>query len=466
MKKLIALICLVLLCSNAYAYEPAIYEETTEKDEYNCKETVFISGEPITMSGTLKYSESGKGKSLSETYEYSLSDDNGNSLSRELTFSITSTEKANKQISKVWKLTEFSESIVIGDTTYTLEKYDFSKTRLDDVKPVGDYFAGNINISKKYTYDDGSVKISGSGSIYGYDTAWAKNETVSMVYTISTKPDSGFGWSGKYKTITSNTDKKKVTYIANRPTEISFDGGFLLAEIDIFTLRYYYELPEVYNGKVLDYIVSDEGSYKFESFPYEERLPNYSLKGIKGHWGEMALRQAYALEYMDEWDSTDTPNTGVTRGEFAKIMALALKLNLDDVADEKVLGYKDVQESNPYYKYIMALTHEGVVKGTGNSRFQPNAIISRVEAITMMINALGFEDKAPEPLPILQFNDVAQIPEWSEKFVYMANKIGLIDGDEYGNVLPKKQLTKAEIATMTNNMVKYLIEELGEEYVL
>jgi len=465
MKKFIGLICLWLLCTGSYAYEPAIYEETSEKDEYICKETIFISGEPVTLSGTLKYSESGKGESVTETYDYSLSDEDGNSVSRELTFSVTATEKPNKQVSKVWELTDFSESIVIGEKSYTLEKYDFSKTRLEDVKPVGDYFAGNIHLSKQYSYDGGTLNLFGSGSIYGYDNAWAKNETVSMTYTLSDKPESGSSWSGKYKTITSNTDKKKVTYIANRPTEISFDGGFLLAESNIFTLRYSYELPEVYNGKVLDYIISDEGSYKFESFPSEVRLPNYSLKGIKGHWGEMALRQAYALEYMDEWDSMDTPNTAVTRGEFAKIMALALKLELEET-DEEVLGYKDVQATNPYYLYIMALTREGVVEGTGNSRFQPNAVISRAEAITMMINAIGFEDKAPEPLPLLQFNDVAEIPEWAEKFVYMANKIGLVHGDEFGNILPKKQLTKAEIATMTNNMVRYLIEELGEEYIL
>jgi len=32
--------------------------------------------------------------------------------------------------------------------------------------------------------------------------------------------------------------------------------------------------------------------------------------------------------------------------------------------------------------------------------------------------------------------------------------------------MARKQLTKAEIATITNNMVRYLIEELSEEYIL
>jgi len=84
----------------------------------------------------------------------------------------------------------------------------------------------------------------------------------------------------------------------------------------------------------------------------------------------------------------------------------------------------------------------------------------------MIINALGFEDKAPEPLPLLTFNDSSDVPSWAEKYIYMGHKIGLINGDENGNVMARKQLTKAEIATITNNMVRYLIEELSEEYIL
>src|SRR5574344_2872763 len=159
---------------------------------------------------------------------------------------------------------------------------------------------------------------------------------------------------------------------------------------------------------------------------------------------------------MDEWDKNTTPDSGVTRGEFAKIITLVLKLedsakttsslSSSKVVEKETVTYKDVPESNKYYKYIMALTDAGVVKGIGNGRFQPNAIISRAEAITMIIRALGFEDKAPEPLPLLGFNDSTDVPSWAEEYFYMAGKTGLVHGDEFGNVMPRKALTKAEIA--------------------
>lgn len=477
MKRILILFSLVFMISVSYAYEPVITQQVSGSKNLNCKEMIFISGKPIEMEGTLTVSNSGKNSSSTESYTYKLEDEDGNTLSRQLTFSITSNEKNNGQISKVWELTKFSENITIGTTTYTLEKYDFSRTELDDVKPVGTYFAGNIDAVKTYSdgTDKGKIKITGSGSSYGYNTCWANNEVVNMTYTISGMSGTGENWTGKYKTTTSNTDKKNIVYIENKPTEISFDGGFMISESNVSTLRYYSELPEFYGTKMLNYIVTDEGSSKYESFPVQTRLANYNLKGIKGHWGEQALRQAFALEYMDEWKDNTTPNSGVTRGEFAKIIALALKIDMDNDTKNNTANssnqkeqqiYKDVPETNEYYKYIMALTEKGVVKGTGNSRFQPNAIISRAEAVTMIITALGFEDKAPEPLPLLNFNDNADIPKWAEKYIYMANKIGLINGDEYGNVMPTKSLTKAEIATITNNMVKYIIEDLGEEYIL
>ncbi len=489
MKKYITLLCGLLIFSISNAYEPSITEMVAGQDELNCKQVVFISGKPMVLEGTAEVAVSKKGKNETETYSSSLSDGGSNTLSNEYTFSITSTEKSNGQITKVWKLDKFDEKIEANGNTYTLKKYDFSKTRLDDVKAVGTYFAGNINLQKEY--DDGAtgkIKIVGTGTTYGYDTSWAKNETVTMVYTVS-YINGNNSWTGKYKTITSDTDKKIISYINNRPTEISFDGGFMVSENNISTLRYSSEMPEFFGNKALDYVVTDSGSFKYETFPLETRLADYSLKGIKGHWGEMALRQAFALEYMDEWDANTTPDSPVTRGEFAKIMTLVLKLDDDTKkttqstqtakptqatgtaaqttdTNKKEQVYKDVPETNKYYKYIMALTKAGVVEGTGNSKFQPNAVISRAEAITMIIAALGFTDKAPEPLPLLTFADSSDIPGWAEKYIYMGHKIGLINGDENGNVMARKQLTKAEIATITNNMVKYIIEELSEEYIL
>lgn len=462
MKKILIVLPLLLI-NTSFAYEAAITQRVAGKEELNAKEIVFLSGEPIVFEGTLEYEESTKGESETREYTYDLESEDGSTLRRELEFVIEKEEKANGQVVSSWTLEEFSETITIGKDSYVLNSYDISRTQIDDKKPVGNYFSGNISLEKTYTHDKDKIKLIGSGTIYGYDTSWAKNETIKMTYTVSSKNDK---WTGKYTTTHSNTDQKKIKNVQNSISQISFNDSFVILENNISTLKYSSEMPEFYNGKALEYIIKDSGSYKYESFPVENRLVSYNLSGLTGHWGEAEIRKAFALEYMDEWtNGVTSPDSGVTRGEFSKIMALLLKLDTNEYTDYK-MTFRDVAESNKYYKYIKALNAVGVVKGESNTKFSPNKIVTRAEAITMIINAIGFENKAPEAMPNLKFLDSSEIPSWAVRFVYVANEIGLVKGDENGNFMPNKQLTKAEIATISNNLVKYLTEEITNEYIL
>lgn len=463
MKKLCFLIC-ILLFNVSLAYEPAITKFVLGSKAFDCKEVVFISGEPIVFEGTLEYKESGKGEKITETYNYKLESEAGDSLNRQLTFLVSSETKANQQTIKKWELTKYSESMKIGSDTYTLVSYNISRNQIDDKKPIGAYFAGHINVEKEYEKDEEKIRVIGSGDIYGYDTVWAKNETAYMTYTISNRISKNNSWMGKFSTTISNTDQKKIRYIKNKPTEISFNGSYVMVENNVSSMRYSSEMPEFYNSKATDYIINEEEAYKYESFPVETRLVDYSINGVKGHWGEEDIKKAFSLEFMDEWERGTTPDAVVTRGEFAKILAKAIKIQIPEYKDNEVI-YKDVSVNNKYYSYIRALSDAGVVKGTGNLRFSPNSSINRAEAVTMIINAIGFENKTPEPIPTLDFSDSHEIPVWALKYIYMADKIGIVSGNDKGEFMPGKQLTKAEIASICNRLISYLTEELSEEYV-
>ena len=53
---------------------------------------------------------------------------------------------------------------------------------------------------------------------------------------------------------------------------------------------------------------------------------------------------------MDEWtNGVTSPDSGVTRGEFSKILALVLKLDTNEYAEHK-MSFRDVTESNKYYE--------------------------------------------------------------------------------------------------------------------
>lgn len=73
-------------------------------------------------------------------------------------------------------------------------------------------------------------------------------------------------------------------------------------------------------------------------------------------------------------DGTFRPNKAVTRGQAAKMLASALKLNLKNVKNPH---FNDVPTNHQFYPYIAALAQEGIINGYSDQTFQPNEPITR-----------------------------------------------------------------------------------------
>ncbi|MEC1304100.1 S-layer homology domain-containing protein [Lysinibacillus capsici] len=84
-------------------------------------------------------------------------------------------------------------------------------------------------------------------------------------------------------------------------------------------------------------------------------------------------------------DNTFRPDVSVTRGEAAKMLATALKLDTKNIQDPY---YKDVPKGNQYYKYVAALQNAGIMSGYSNGMFMPNEVLTRGELAKMVV--VGF----------------------------------------------------------------------------
>lgn len=78
------------------------------------------------------------------------------------------------------------------------------------------------------------------------------------------------------------------------------------------------------------------------------------------------------------------PNANITRAEFAAIVARFLGLPNEATGESR---YTDIS-GNWAEGYIAQLTAKGIVEGKGDGKFDPNANISRYEAVTMLNRAL------------------------------------------------------------------------------
>ncbi|WP_312505609.1 5'-nucleotidase C-terminal domain-containing protein [Lysinibacillus sp.] len=94
----------------------------------------------------------------------------------------------------------------------------------------------------------------------------------------------------------------------------------------------------------------------------------------ESHANFEAISTLYAAGIISGYpDGTFKPDTNVTRGQAAKMIAGALKLDTKDVENP---NYKDIDVSNPYYGPIAALAGLEVITGYGDNTFRPNQTIT------------------------------------------------------------------------------------------
>ncbi len=480
---------IVLAREGDSGYEGGISSgETAGKTIFDYQEVCFITGEPIVLKGTLKITKQLKSDKITSTYTYTLKNiDKGAALTRILYFTTTLTTKENGQIVETTALTKAgTETIKIGDTTYTLKKdYDFTRTCLVDPQPAVNYYAGNIWSKKVYTTgataSGGTVTIEATGSFYGYDQYWGTTEFESINYIIeSEKRESGAAdkWGGTARVNLSSSTTRQLKYIENEPEEISFEGGYLQSQYNQNILEYSSRLPEFdTKGISTDKTQSYSGSLEIETFPVQTRLPATDLSSIRGHWAEDEIKLMFGLEVYGGSGSSFKPDQYITRAEFAAaITKAAREVPADPALASRVATtrttkkttvispFDDVSIDNMYFEQINSAFKRGLIAGKGEYTFGPNESITLADALTIFIRALGLESMAPSPVAVTSFRDNGSIPASARNAAYVAEKIGLIQGDTKGYLKPNERLTKARTAVLIKRLINYMQDGLQEEY--
>jgi len=435
----------------------------SDKTQY--KEVIFITGEPVVLSGDVKVSRSSQKNYTTERYTFSLTNkDKGAELKRSITLKIANTEQSGQVVSDI-TLDKYSETIKVGKDTYQLTDYQFSGSILTDKRPVIEYFSGNFNGRKLYSINKngGTAEIMISGNTVGYRNYWSSTETRTADYLIRVTKGTST-WEGTYSVKTSFNNSKDLVYENNKPDIISFRGGYILLDKSEDLLEYSYDMPKMdSSGRI-----KGSDSFSLKTLPKETRLISPTVYDIGGHWAEQSIMKLYGLGAFE--GQYFGPRLPIKRYEFAKAVAIASK-----IVDESLLQSKtkttqeepyfiDVPVTDPNYPYIKEMAKKGLIKGVAPNQFGPDAKLTRAQAITMLVRALGLEGIAPGMGYRTGFSDDDRIPSWARDSIYIASQIGLVKGDENGRVNPDEVLTRAEASVLLDRFISYLKSDLVKEY--
>jgi hypothetical protein len=110
------------------------------------------------------------------------------------------------------------------------------------------------------------------------------------------------------------------------------------------------------------------------------------ITDISGHWAEKAIREGAAAGLVDGYpDGTFRPDHPVTRAEFATMLhrMLAWPKGAD-------AGFNDQADIASWAsEAVSAAVRAGIVNGYPDGTFRPNAIVIRAEALTMIAKSAG-----------------------------------------------------------------------------
>ena len=146
------------------------------------------------------------------------------------------------------------------------------------------------------------------------------------------------------------------------------------------------------------------------------------------------------------------PDNNVTRAEFAIMVSNFMGYSTEIYQDASLDAFDDAEQIPKWaLPQIKAVYKNGIIKGKDNNGklyFEPNAYITRAEAVTIISRILPELIEKKE----LTFKDTNEIPDWSKDAFKILTAAGILNGYDDNTVKPQNNVTRAEAVTMFYNI--------------
>lgn len=148
-------------------------------------------------------------------------------------------------------------------------------------------------------------------------------------------------------------------------------------------------------------------------------------------------------------DGNFRPNSPINRVEALKVILEAMDVNLLNAYGEH-LGFADTNPNTWYAPYLKTATSLGIVNGYSDGTFRPNATISRIEGLKIILEAGRVKHDIIIPTNVYgqPYYDTPNTgsSKWYLSYAYFAKEFNLSDNQYY--FYPQSNITRGEMADM------------------
>ncbi|QOR36805.1 S-layer homology domain-containing protein [Clostridium sp. 'deep sea'] len=173
---------------------------------------------------------------------------------------------------------------------------------------------------------------------------------------------------------------------------------------------------------------------------------------VEGHWAENICNEMGSR--MIVAPSTDTnfkPNQEITRLYFTKTIVKAL-----GIGDKGTVSkFTDVKQTDDYFGYVATALEYNLISGYAvDNTLRPHNKITREEAAALIVRTMKLAGLSVEiteqeiEQELNKFADKDQVGNWAKQVMALCIKNNLLKGNEKGQLCPKSNITKAELAAI------------------
>ena len=166
-------------------------------------------------------------------------------------------------------------------------------------------------------------------------------------------------------------------------------------------------------------------------------------------WYKDAVQYAYDNGLMTGVSGTEfAPEATTTRAMIVSILA-----RLENVTSAEFAGFADVSADDWYATAVNWAASAGVVSGTGDGNFSPNAAITREQLAAMLMNYSAWKgEDVSARADLSAYSD--QPSTWATETMQWAVAEGLISGVTADQLQPQGNATRAQVAAILQRFLE------------
>jgi S-layer homology domain. len=180
------------------------------------------------------------------------------------------------------------------------------------------------------------------------------------------------------------------------------------------------------------------------------------FKDVANHWSKLAVNDMGSRMVIEGiGNGMFSPDTNITRAEFAAIIVRGLGLKLESGAS----SFPDVKLTDWYSSAISTAYAYHLISGFEDGTFRPNDKITREQAMVIIAKAMSIttlKDSLVTEAPndtLKAFADAADASDWAKDSIVASVEAGIVSGRNGAELAPKAFITRAEVATIIQRLL-------------